>query len=68
MAQWRKVMLIGSFILLATAIGNGIMKGDMPTWLRFLGSGTGFALLAVGFSLAARERNERVDSGDAPRE
>ena len=53
--QWRKVMLLGAFILLARALGDALIDGQLPAWAALLLNFVGYGFLAVGFGIRMRE-------------
>ena len=53
--QWRKVMLIGAFILLARALGDALIDGQLPAWAALILNFVGYGFLAVGFGIRMRE-------------
>lgn len=56
--QWRKVMLLGAFILLGTALADALMDGEPPRWATMLLLFVGYGLLAVGFGIRMRAVKE----------
>lgn len=69
---WRKVMLVGAFVLLGGAIANALMDGGLPRWATFVTTFLGYGFLAVGFSMRmrglkeARERKAAEARGESP--
>ena len=55
---WRITMFAGALVLLAASLANGFTRGDLPDWLRISTQVIGWALLAVGFTLAMRKRRD----------
>ena len=53
--QWRKVMLLGAVILLINALGNALVRGQLPGWLSLILTFAGYGFLAVGFGMRMRE-------------
>jgi hypothetical protein len=53
--QWRKIMLLGAFILLARALGDALIDGQLPTWAALFLNFVGYGFLAVGFGTRMRE-------------
>jgi hypothetical protein len=51
---WRRLMVIGSLILLATVLANAVMDGGMPRPVEVIATAAGFVLLAVGFGQRMR--------------
>ncbi len=56
--QWRKVMLLGAFILLGNALADALMDGQPPRWASMLLLFIGYGLLAVGFGIRMRAVKE----------
>ena len=53
--QWRKVMLVGAFILLARALGDALIEDQLPGWAALFLNFLGYGFLAVGFGTRMRE-------------
>ena len=53
--QWRKVMLLGAFLLLGRALGDALIDGGLPTWAALVLNFVGYGFLAVGFGIRMRE-------------
>ena len=53
--QWRKVMLLGALILLARALGDALIDGQLPAWAALILNFVGYGFLAVGFGIRMRE-------------
>lgn len=53
--QWRKVMLLGAFILLARALGDALIESQLPGWAALMLNFVGYGFLAVGFGIRMRE-------------
>ena len=53
--QWRKVMLLGAFILLARALADALIDGQLPAWAALILNFVGYGFLAVGFGIRMRE-------------
>lgn len=54
--RWRKIMILGSLVLLATSIAAAVLKEDMPRVVHSAGYVTGYILLAYGFMTFYRSR------------
>ncbi len=52
--QWRKVMLLGAFILLGNALMAALLEPDPPRWITMVLAFGGYGLLAVGFGIRMR--------------
>lgn len=52
--QWRKLMLLGAFLLLGNALADALMDGEPPRWMTLLLVFVGYGLLAVGFGVRMR--------------
>lgn len=64
--QWRKVMLVGAFILLGNAVADALMDGAPPRWLSMVALFIGYGFLAVGFGIRMRAVKEaRAKAADA---
>ena len=55
---WRKVMLIGAFILLGGAVANAVIDGRLPDWANFGLTFFGYGFLAAGFGMRMRGLRE----------
>ena len=55
---WRKVMLVGAFVLLGSALANAMIDGGLPRWASFVTTFIGYGFLAVGFSMRMRALKE----------
>lgn len=53
--QWRKVMLLGAFVLLGNAVAAATMDTAPPSWIVMVVNFVGYGLLAVGFGIRMRE-------------
>lgn len=53
--QWRKVMLLGAFILLGNALANTLIEGGFPKWASLILTFLGYGFLAAGFGIRMRE-------------
>ncbi len=56
--QWRKIMLLGAFILLGNAVVAALMDDEPPRWISMLLLFVGYGLLAVGFGTRMRQVKE----------
>lgn len=56
--QWRKVMLLGAFILLGNALLAALLEPDPPRWITMVLAFGGYGLLAVGFGIRMRSIKE----------
>jgi hypothetical protein len=56
--QWRKVMLLGAFILLANAVADATLDSQIPGWLTVVVNFLGYGFLAAGFGIRMRALKE----------
>jgi hypothetical protein len=54
--MWRRLMLIGSLILLTNALAKAVLDGAVPRPIGVIATAAGFVLLAVGFGQRMRSR------------
>ena len=60
--QWRKVMLLGAFVLLGNALAAALLDTPLPAWLTMILNFVGYGLLAVGFGIRMRAIKEARES------
>lgn len=63
--RWRKVMLAGALILLANALGNALIDGQLPQWTSLILNLLGYVLLAAGFAIRMRDIKAAKEQGAA---
>lgn len=61
---WRKVMLVGAFILLGHALYVALTGSPLPQWASMFINFMGYGFLVAGFGIKMRERKE-ADTGKA---
>ena len=61
---WRKVMLLGAFILLAQALYVALSGSELPQWASMFLNFMGYGFLVAGFGMKMRDRKE-AETGEA---
>lgn len=64
---WRKVMLVGAFILLGHALYVALVDSPLPEWVSMFFNFMGYGFLVAGFGMKMRppKRDSAQASGEA---
>ena len=60
---WRKIMLLGAFILLAQALYVALTDSQLPQWASVFFNFMGYGFLVAGFGIKMRDRKEADTTG-----
>ena len=55
---WRKVMLLGAFILLGHALFVALVDTAVPEWVSMFFNFMGYGFLVAGFGMKMRQRKD----------